>query len=64
MIYSDTRYVQTEIHRDLHKKLKIFCLDNDVTLTILISQIVTDWIKNNITLKEVTHGQEENDKKN
>jgi len=61
VMYSDTRHIQTEIPVELHKKLRRFCVDHELTLTILLSQIVTEWINKNITLKEVKHGQEENE---
>lgn len=65
MIYSDTRHVQTEIPKPLHRKLKGFCVEHDVTLTVLLSQIVTEWINTNIdkTLKEGKDGEEKNDQR-
>ena len=61
MMYSDTKHIQTEIPKEHHKYLKKFCVEHEVTLTILLSQMVADWITKHITLKEVTHGEKEND---
>jgi hypothetical protein len=61
--YSDTRHIQTEIPRELHRKLKGFCVEKEVTLTTLLSQIVTMWINKNVTPKEVKDGEEKNDKR-
>ncbi len=63
-MYSDTRHIQTEIPSTLHKKLKVFCAEKELTLTILLNQIVTEWITNNITFKEVTNGEKENEQNN
>jgi len=62
--YSDNRHIQTEIPRILHRKLKGFCVENELTLTILLSQIVTEWISTNIISKENKDGEEKNDQSN
>lgn len=64
MIYSDTRHVQTVIPTELHKILRNFCTEHELTLTVLLSTIITEWINNNIINKESRNGQEKNDKGN
>lgn len=61
MLYADTKHIQTEVPTEQHRALKRFCVDHDLTLTILLSQMVAEWIAKHITLKEVTHGEKEND---
>lgn len=62
MEYSDTKHIQAVIPAGEHKALRVYCVENEVTLNLLLQQIVAEWIQHNITLKEVENGQEENDK--
>ncbi len=59
-MYSSTRHVQTEIPKALHRKFKSFCVEKEVTQTTMLSQIITEWINNNIICKEKENGQEKN----
>ena len=35
------------INRDVHKKLKIFCSENDFKINSMLEKIILDYIKNN-----------------
>jgi hypothetical protein len=56
MEYSDTKHIQAVIPTEQHKALRVYCLENEVTLNLLLQQIVAEWIQHNITLKEVENG--------
>ena len=35
------------INKDVHKKLKIFCSENDFKINSMLEEIILDYIKNN-----------------
>lgn len=49
-----TKYVQTTLPTEMHKKLSIFCLVRGVSLTALLRQIITDWADTQLTTTTTT----------
>lgn len=35
------------INKDLHKKLKIYCSENDIKINSFVEKIINDYLKNN-----------------
>ena len=34
-----------KVSKDIHKKLKIFCIENDINIQKLVESIIIDYIK-------------------
>jgi hypothetical protein len=47
---SKIKYIQTSLDIDNYKKFKIICIENSVSASILLRQIVIDWVTKNSNL--------------